>query len=164
MRRVISRARKDFGFIVKGTENDYNPQLDYIEHKIYEVYKEIPISDHSLQKVIEIFIYDLKGIIENKTYDYNDIATSDEIKFSKELEMLFNPFLNEKIIINDSAKENIKDLFIFPIKCLLRIHDSIDFWHNVYGINGYYKMLEEMVLPIRQIGKYPYALEEKYLD
>lgn len=77
--------------------------------------------------------------------------------------MLFNPFINKEIQINDDAKKNLKDLFTLPIICLSRIYDSIDFWRNQYGKNGYYRMLEEMVIPIMQVGKFPFALEEKYL-
>ena len=77
--------------------------------------------------------------------------------------MLFNPILNKDIKINKNAKNNLKEIFILPIMCLLRIYDSIDFWRNRYGKNGYYRMLEEMVLPITYIGKQPYALEDKYI-
>lgn len=38
MKRVITRARKEFGFIVRGCEEAYNPQLNNLEHAIYEVY------------------------------------------------------------------------------------------------------------------------------
>lgn len=70
MRRVISRAQKDFWTIKRGSEEFYNPQLDYLEHGIYDVYKEIEISDKQLQEVIEMIIFDLKSIIENKIYNY----------------------------------------------------------------------------------------------
>lgn len=41
--------------------------------------------------------------------------------------------------------------------------DIIGFWHDRYGVNGYYRMLEEFVLVRNFIGNYPYALEEEYL-
>ena len=42
---IISRAKKEFGFIPRGEEELYNPQLDYLEHFIYDIYKEISISE-----------------------------------------------------------------------------------------------------------------------
>ncbi len=35
MKRIISRAEKEFDKIKKGTEEEYDPQLNYIEHAIY---------------------------------------------------------------------------------------------------------------------------------
>lgn len=164
MHRVIARARKEFGIIKRGTEEDYNPQLDYFEHKIYEVHTKIPISESELKEAIEIIIYDVKSILDDKCYSYNAIRTKEQIEFAKELQMLFNPFINEEIKINKLGNANLKDLFTLPVICLLRIYDSIDFWHSYYGIGGYYRMLEEFVLIHICIGKYPYALEDKYLD
>lgn len=163
LKRVISRARKEYGYIERGTEEDYNPQLDYMEHKIYEVHEKIPISDRSLQVALIVAIYDLKSIVDDKKYDYTDIVDKDIIEFSKDLQMLFNPYINKEIYINKNSCKSNKELFVLPIKCLLRIYDSIDFWHDRYGMNGYYKMLEEFVLMRNFIGNYPYALEEEYL-
>lgn len=163
MKRVLTRAAKEFGKIEKGTEDFYYPQLGYIEHAIYDVYEVIPISDYELQEVIPVIIYDLKSYIDKKNYDYSDIVDKRLIKYAKELEKLFNPFVNKEININENGKNDLKGLFTLPIICLCRIYDSIDFWRNLYGKNGYFRMLEEMVLPIMEIGKYPYALDEKYL-
>lgn len=164
MSRIISRAKKEFGIIVRGTEEDYNPQLDYIEHAIYDIYTEISITDNELQEVIEMIIYDLKSLIDNKIYDYANIRNERQIRFAKNLELLFNPFINNDIKLNKDFDNNLKDLFTFPIKCLLRIYDSIEFWNKRYGKNGYYKMLEEMVIPICFIGNHPFALEDRFLD
>lgn len=38
MKRILSRAEKEFGKIERDTEKYYNPQLDYIEHAIYDIY------------------------------------------------------------------------------------------------------------------------------
>ena len=51
---------KEFCKIIRWTEDNYNPQLDYIEYDIYEVYSEISISDYELQDVICVVMYDLK--------------------------------------------------------------------------------------------------------
>lgn len=163
LKRVITYVGKEYGKIERGTEEDYNPQLDYIEQKIYEVYREINITDYELQTAIAITIYDLKSYVDNKTYDYTDIVDEKVINYAKELQTLFNPFINNEIKITKEAKEDLKSLFTLPIICLARIYISIDFWHKYYGKNGYFKMLEEMVIHIKHIGQFPYALEEKYL-
>lgn len=167
MTRVISRAKKEFGVITRGTEEEYNPGLDYLEHEIYRIYTEIPITDYELREVIEMIIYDVKGIIDQIDYDYGKIRSEDQKKFAQTLELLFNPFLNKEIPIHNldlEKKEDLKELFTLPIKCLLRIYDSIEFWNHNGGKNGYYRMLEEMVLPVIQIGKHPYVLEDEYID
>ncbi len=163
LKRVIARARKEYGYINRGDEDLYYPQLGYMEHKIYDVYEEIQITDRKLQLALIISIYDLKSIVDDKEYDYIDIVDDKVIKYAKKLQMLFNPYLNKDIYINKSMCKSNKDLFILPIKCMLRIYDSIDFWRERYGVGGYFKMLEEMVINIMEIGKYPYALEEDYL-
>lgn len=71
MKRIISRASKEFGTIKRGYEDNYNPQLNNLEHAIYNTYKRIAISDRELQSVIEMIIYDLKGLIDNIDYNYN---------------------------------------------------------------------------------------------
>ena len=163
MHRILSRIEKEFGKIERGTEDNYNPQLHYIEREIFNIYQEIPISDYELQDVILMIIYDLKSYIDNINYDYSSIRDYNLIVFSKSLEMLFDPFLNDEIIINDDAKKDLKGLFTLPIICLDRLYYSIDFWREYYGKNGYFKMLEEMVMPYIMLGKFPYALDEKYL-
>ncbi len=163
MPRLLSRIRKEYGEVVRGREEEYNPQLDYIEHEIYNVYKKIPISDYELQDAILMAIYDLKGYVDNKFYDYTNIRDKKVMKYTKNLEMLFDPFLNKEIKITDEAKKDLKGLFTLPIICLARIYDSVGFWRIKYGKDGYFRMLEEYVLPLNFIGLYPYALEECYL-
>lgn len=169
MSRVISRARKEFGTIKKGTEELYDPGLNYLEREIYSIYKDIPITDFELREVIEMIIYDLKGKIERKRFDYSKIRDEKKQEFSRRLELLFNPFENDNLKadlrnVNLERKEDLQAMFTFPIKCLLRIYDSIEFWHKQKGINGYYRMLEEYVLPIYAVGRHPYVLEDEYIS
>ena len=163
MKRVLSRVEKEYGKIEVGTEEDYNPQLRYIEEWINDLHKKIPINDYELQDTLLMAIYDLKSYVDHKIYDYEDLYDSKTITFAKSLETQFNPFLNEQIHITEEAKQDLKGLFTLPIICLARIYDSIDFWREYYGKDGYYQMLKEYVEPIKIIGEYPYALEEKYL-
>ena len=163
LKRVITRVGQEFGKIQRGTEEKYNPQLHYLEKRIYEVYQMIKITDYELQEVISAVIYDTKSYIDNKKYDYSSILTKDQIRFANNISYIFNPFINEEIKVQDYIKNNLKELFTLPIICLARIYDSIDFWRNYYGKNGYYKMLDEYVAPIQMIGEIPYALEEIYL-
>ena len=93
MKRVISRAKKEFGIIIRGHEEEYNPQLNNLEHAIYNTYKKIPIRDRELQQCIEMIIYDLKSIIDNIDYNYKGIVEKKLINFSKELQKYFNPIL-----------------------------------------------------------------------
>lgn len=127
MKRILSRIEKQFGKIERGTEENYNPQLDYIEQWVYDLQTVIPISDYKLQEIISAIIYDLKGYIDNKVYDYSEILDEKSIKFAKELQYLFNPFVNENIKINKLAEKDLKGLFTLPIIFLNRIYDSIDF-------------------------------------
>ena len=83
MKRILSRVEKEFGKIERGTEENYNPQLNYIEHAIYDLQLVIPISDYELQEIIPAVIYDLKGYIDNKIYDYSDILYEILIRFYK---------------------------------------------------------------------------------
>lgn len=164
MKRILGRIPKEFGKIEKGMEENYNPQLDYIEQAIYEINTKIPISDYELQEAIIVIIYDLKSYIDDITYDYKEIVDEKVIEFAKTFQQLFNPFINNNIKVNTKGISNLNHLFKLPIICLCRIYDSIDFWRNLYGKNGYFKMLKKMVVPIKQVGKFPYALEEQYLE
>ena len=123
MKRVISRAKKEYGSIAIGAENNYNPQLNNLEHFIYKVYTKFPINDNELEQVIEMIIYDLKAIIDNKDYDYSAIRDKKLIEFCKALEKYFNPFINDSIKLTILAYDDLKSLFTLPIKCLLRIYD-----------------------------------------
>ena len=163
LRRVLGRVKKDYGFLVAGTEEECAKEFYEVETTIYRLYKDFGISDYDLQTILLITIYDLKGLIEEIEYDYTNVATEKQIKCSKEIQMKFNPFINKNILITDEAKNNLKELFTLPIQILARIHDSINIWREIKGKDGYFKMLEEMVLPLNMINKYPYALDEKYL-
>jgi len=168
LKRVLTRCDKEFGIIKKGTEDDYNPQLDILEHYIYNIYEQFSITDMSLLNIIPYVIYDLKSHIDDREYDYSEILSESEVKALTMLESSFNPYKSEKLKkvlknIDLENKDDLKKLFTLPIICLRRIYDSVLYWHEVYGKNGYFKMLEEMVLPIMQIGYHPYIIEDKYI-
>ena len=121
-------------------------------------------NDLELKMVIEMIIYDLKSFIDNIDYNYQNIQDKKLIRFSKTLQKWFNSYVNKDITLTEEGYNNLKDVFTLPIKCLLRIYDSIEFWHDRYGNNGYYRMLEEYVLPIFSVGDYTYILEYKYIS
>lgn len=75
----------------------------------------------------------------------------------------YNPFINEEIKAKETTLINLKELFPLPIICLVWIYDFIVFWRDRYGKDGYFKKLEEMVIPIKQIGRFPYVLKYKFL-
>jgi len=164
MKRVIKRAEIEFGKIKKGTEKLYEPQLNNLEHALYAVYKNNKISDRELQQCIAMIIYDLKSKIDNIDYDYSNIREERLIKFCHDLEMSFNPFINKEIKLTSDAYNNLKEVFKRPIMALLRIYDSIDIWRELYGIDGYFRMLTEYVLPFYMVGEYPYILEYQYIE
>lgn len=163
LKRIISRAKKDFGKIETGKEEAYYAYINFIERKILEINDANPISDYDLQDVISITIYDLKRYTDSVDYDFSN-QPNNLVDYSKELQTVFNPFINDEIHITDYAKENLKELFTLPIMCLLRLHESIDTWRELKGKNGYFKMAEEMVAPVFFESAFPYALDEKFLQ
>ena len=121
-------------------------------------------NDLELKMVIEMIIYDLKSIIDNIDYNYQNIQDKKLIRFSKTLQKWFNSYVNKDITLTEEGYNNLKDVFTLPIKCLLIIYDSIEFWHDIYGNDGYYCMLDEYVLPIFTVCNYTYILEYKYIS
>lgn len=169
LKRGLTYAKKEFKLINKGTEEFYNPQLNNMEHYIYNEYERIPISDNSLKTVIEIIIAKVRSKINDFNYDFSEVATKEELTFAEGLMHYFDPFKNKDILdslknIDINNPNDLQKLYNLPIACLIRIYDSIDFWHQKYGNNGYYRMLEEMVLPIMEIGNHPYILNDDYIN
>ncbi len=168
LKRVISRANKEFGEITKGSEELYNPQLDMLEHYIYNIWDQYYLSDFDFKDVISMIIYDIKTIIEDKDYNYDSLASSSQLTFIRELRGTFDPFVNESIknrlqFIDLSNKSDLKKLYTLPVICLTRIYESVDFWHQMYGKDGYFRMLEEMVLPFMCLGNHPFILEDEFI-
>lgn len=162
LKRIITRAEKDFGIIIPGEEEKYFPQLLYVEYAILFTYEMFHISDYSLERAIAIMIYDLKSYIDNIKYDYTNIVDKEEIEFAKKVEKAFNPYINKEINITEEASNNLKDLFTLPIMCLLRIYKSVGDWRKNSGNDGYFKMLRSYV-PYNLTNELYIALDDKYL-
>ncbi len=92
----------------------------------------------------------MKSIIHDIEFDYGDLVEEQQVLFITKLEYYFNSFLNLELMecltgVDLDNRSDAEKLFIFPVKCLLRIYDSIEFWHKQKGRNGYFRMLEEFV-------------------
>jgi len=167
--RIVSRINKEYGSI-EGYEEYYNPQLDLLEHYIYEIWEEIPLKDTEIILVLQMILFDLKGAIENKEYDYKEFLTKEIKKYKVKLECYMNPFKNnelKKVLkgVNLEDKEDLKDLFDYPLKFLARIIESIELWRKERGANGYLNMLEEMVISYHHgVSKHPYILEDCFIN
>ena len=147
-----SAMGKTFGTIKKGGEYEYALLLFPMESNMLKInrLRQINNGRRALEAVrVSLFVVD--GYINKVIYNLDEYLTDDVSALVDGLLMSFDPFTNESIssivsstgAIDADSGDSLREYFEIPIKCLLRIEDSIEVWTKEFGANGYFTFLEK---------------------
>lgn len=150
--RISSRMAKTFGRISDDELDNYMGLLMTLESNLLRIHRQDPSKNSRRAKeAIQYSLLTIDGYLRDIQYEFG-------INFSEEIEALhyglmmsFDPltsreiqlFLGERLDVTN--KEALKQFYTEPIRCLLRLENSMDLWMQQIGPNGYFKFLEDTI-------------------
>jgi len=151
--RNFARAAQTFGTIKAGEEELYHPLLSSIESNLLRVYRTHPtrLNNHDMLDALHLCSLQINGYIHGITYDFGKYLNANTAPLLNALLMAIDPYTRPEIY---AAAEQLYDLdtsdgksnyFEIPVKCLLRIGKSVEFWTANRDRHGYFTMLEEYI-------------------
>ena len=150
--KISRNMAKQFGVIPKGEEGSYSMILFPMESNILKKHRLMPeATEHSLLEAIRIALFTIDSRLNETTCELDPFITKENELFTKALLQAIDPFSQpnlHKALSNDYDLTNLQQLnrlYTTPIKCLLLIERSVDFWVKSSGIKGYFKMLERFI-------------------
>lgn len=148
--KISSRMAKEYGTIKKGDEEMHLMTLSAMEGNLLKQYRRnYSITGRCVIEAIHICLLKIDGIIANTQYNIKPFLTPEIESLVYALLMSFDPFTNDEVkaIVelhcNLAVSEELKQYYIEPVQCLLKIEKSVDFWSKNMGVNGYFNFLEE---------------------
>jgi len=152
--RIFSQMEKEFGKIKSGQEEHHTMMLLPLESNALKIHRKHPSSNsRSLSEAIALVLFAIKERYTGQTFNTDSFRDDHNNRLEKALLMAFDPFTNEEINelitsqtnIELSNPDELRDYYVEPIRCLLRIKDSIDKWIKHNGSNGYFDFIEQFM-------------------
>ena len=147
--RVSSNMAKEFGTIKKGAEKDYILFMLPIESNLIKMGRKTGNKNgRRAMEAIKICLFTIDGYINGWEYDFSNYLTPENKDFVHGILMAIDPFTNQqlyKVLDNEyylDKKEDLREYFTTPVKCLLRIEVSMQQETKDYGTSGYFDFLE----------------------
>lgn len=147
--RIYSQMEKEFGKIRTGEEERHSMMLFPMESNLLKIHRKNPSSNsRRLREAIALALFDVKSRYLGEEISVEGFRDEDNGRLEKALLMAFDPFTNEEIAAVLDEKVDLKDLdalhdyYAEPVKCMLRIKDSVDTWEKRMGNNGYFDFIE----------------------
>jgi len=147
MDRIPALLAKEFGTIARGEETRYVFCLFPMESNLLKLHREEPRrNDQRTLEAVQMSLIKVNGYLKDIDYDFSQVENEFNLALSHGLCMSFDPFTNQEIYQAIAAKQlqgaRMKEYFATPIKCLLRIMESVKFWNETLGAKGYFTFCE----------------------
>ncbi len=153
MEKIADKMAKKFGKIERGEESEFTTELFTMESNLMKIHRANP--DFKSRKVIDainIFLLKIDAYLSDGIeYDFSRQMEESIKAYLETLQLSCDPLYNEELqdITKENYdldnKENLKEVFTVPAKCLIRIKDSVEMWVKKGGIDGYFNFLENQM-------------------
>lgn len=150
--KISSRMMQKFGNIKKGEEDTHAFQMFPMESNMLKLHREDNKRDSRRAiEAIHITLLTIEGYLTDTEYDFGSFLTEENEALAKGLLMSFDPFTNAEVkeVLESEyeldSKESLETYFQEPVRCLLRIEKSIEFWMRSRGNNGYFDYIEDLM-------------------
>jgi len=143
---------KEFGKVKKGEEDQYVTFLYTIESNLLITHQRYPASNsRRLLEAIPLALFQLKSNMTGEVYELDRFWSEDNDRLVHALLMAFDPLTNETIasafrvngIVVLDDPDMLKSVYAVSIMCILRIKESVEFFVQELGSDGYFDFLEE---------------------
>lgn len=149
---ICRQMEKEFGKVKKGEEDQYVTFLYTIESNLLITHQRYPASNsRRLLEAIPLALFQLKSNMTGEVYELDRFWSEDNDRLVHALLMAFDPLTNETIasafrvngIVVLDDPDMLKSVYAVSIMCILRIKESVEFFVQELGSDGYFDFLEE---------------------
>lgn len=151
--RIGSQMEREFGKIRKGEEDAHMMMLFPMEGNMLKVHRAHPESNgRRAIEAIVITLFQIQSYLSDDEYNLDSFRSAENERLVQALLMAFDPFTNrdirtalEKASFDLSSTEALKELYGEPVRCLLKIKDSVELWSRERGQDGYFRFIENTI-------------------
>lgn len=152
--KIYTQMEKEFGKIRSGEEEDHAMVLFPMESNAVKIRRKYPTSNsRRFREAIALALFDVKARYTGEAIDLDKFRDEDNARLEKALLMAFEPFTNEEIrtALKEHSEtepddpDSLRDYYAEPIRCMLRIKESVDIWEKQLGADGYFTFLENTI-------------------
>ena len=147
--RISSNMAKEYGTIKKGTEESYGFCLYPIERNLLKINRKHKINNgRRAIEAIKLSLFIIGGYINGTEYNLGGFIDDENKAYLDGVLMGVDPFSNVELngilseIYDLKSTDDLRKYFSLPIKCLLRIEQSMQLWTKNGGVTGYFDFLE----------------------
>ena len=147
--RISSKMAREFGRMKKGKEESYALLLLPIESNLLKANRKCGINNgRRAIEAIRLCLFKIEGYVNGWEYDFGQYLTSDNRDYLDAVLYAVDPGFNDELsaVVSQwydmSRADDLREYFSLPVKCLLRIEDSIQMWTKEGGASGYFDFLE----------------------
>ena len=147
--KIASNMSKEFGKIKTGDEEEYSEIMFAIESNLIKTNRKTGLNNsRNALEALRISLFTINGYLNSWEYDFGDYLTTENQDFVKAVLMAIDPFTNEKLykLLKEEydldSQKDLYEYFTIPIKCIVRVEDSVQYWTEKNGTNGYFEFME----------------------
>jgi hypothetical protein len=167
MGKIADIMAKRFGKIPPGEEEKYYFKLYTMESNLFKTYRKHQkgkkYDSRRVVEAINLFLLIIDNYLNDIEYDFSGQLNEGNKAYLNALQMSCDPFYNKELMLalkdnyDFSDKETLREFFADSVMCVIRIKDSVELWNKEFGINGYFRFIEN------QFGKHVKGNKLDYL-
>ncbi len=159
--KIVKRMSDAFGTIERGQEDSYNAIFFTLESNALKVNRRNPKADsRSFREALLMALHTVNMRLTGKEEDLTAFQTPENIELLHALLYAFDPFTNQELDsfvkrdaatwagvdeIDDYPTDYLRIYYTIPVKCMIRLIESVDTWEKLLGSNGYFTSIEGTV-------------------
>ncbi len=151
--RISGQMEREYGRIRKGEEDAHMMMLFPMEGNMLKVHRAHPESNgRRAIEAIVLTLFQIQSYLSDDEYNLDSFRSAENERLVQALLMAFDPFTNrdirtalEKASFDLSSTEALKELYGEPVRCLLKIKDSVELWSRERGQDGYFHFIENTI-------------------
>lgn len=159
--KIVKRMADQFGTIQRGDEEPYNPLFFVIENNALKVHRKNPkANSRSFREALLLALNLINLRLTDRQEDLSSFETPENKELLHALLYAFDPYTNEELAdlvkkdaaihagadkIDDYPADYLQLYYAIPVRCMIRLVESIDTWEKMLGSNGYFKSIENTI-------------------
>jgi hypothetical protein len=148
MRRVFEGLQKFYKPMARGQEDTFNGFFFCLDSNMLKyVRTDSNANSRRAREAVDLCLATINGYLNGLDYDMSALSNPGNQLLMRAMQMAYDPYVSPEIepLVNMEDRAALIKHFENPFKCLYRLRESIDFWINREGANGYFAMVEREI-------------------
>jgi hypothetical protein len=151
LRRVFEGLLKIYAPMQRGQEETFNGFFQCLDANMLKIVRTDPnANSRRAREAVDLCLASINGYLNQLDYDMSALSNPGNLALMHAMQMAYDPIVNPELsqlkeLGNLNERSNLIQQFEVPFKCLYRLRESIDFWIERQGANGYFQMVEDEI-------------------